>query len=569
MKESRSASQILFGFLPEQTVDLRGGVWKVKDWRHPKVRGEIDSGSLRREIIRQAMPWSAADMDAGFVAHLHAGASISVLTLDENNGVEVEPFPRTWICKACKRVYDTPDAACSCGAKGYPGQLFFVGYHDKCGTIRAPWIPKCPEHKQVKIVFPGTSSATEIRFQCPVCDRELRRGFGHVPCDCGQGQLTFQPHRASSVYTPRSVVIVNPPSRERIRAIAEAGGPPKALSWVVDGMKTKTVEEVPAGRETLRRQLASQGLPAEIIEKMLDVAGGAPGLLQERDLVLPQGRREDAEAQAVTIALATMESRIRTEDLVVATDASSDLGALYRVRYAEAQRSAGVAAVDLIDRFPVLTGHFGYTRGDHEPGSGRLVPFKGRHGEGYRVYADIAETEALFVRLDPLRVAQWLAGQGYQLPVWTDDRSAREAILEAAEMPSSGNEDNACTVGNALLQLVHSYAHRFLRIAAVHAGIDRNALSELLVPLHLGFFVYAASKGDFVLGGLQAVFETELHRLLEAVVFDEHRCALDPGCADAGGACMACLHLGEPSCRYFNRHLSRTTLFGSSGYLRV
>ena len=56
MKESRSASQILFGFLPEQTVDLRGGVWKVKDWRHPKVRSEIDSASLRREIIRQATP---------------------------------------------------------------------------------------------------------------------------------------------------------------------------------------------------------------------------------------------------------------------------------------------------------------------------------------------------------------------------------------------------------------------------------------------------------------------------------------------------------------------------------
>lgn len=261
MKESRSASQILFGFLPEQTVDLRGGVWKVKDWRHPKVRGEIDSASLRREIIRQATPWSAVGMDAGFVAHLHASAPITVLTLDENNGVEVEPFPKSWICKSCRRVHDTPDATCPCGAKGQKGQMFFVGYHDKCGTLRAPWIPKCPEHRQVRIVFPGTSSATEIRFECPVCDRELRKGFGHVPCDCGQGNLAFQPHRASSVYTPRNVVIVNPPSRERIRAIAEAGGPPKALSWVVDGMKTKTVEEAPASRETLRRQLEAQGLP--------------------------------------------------------------------------------------------------------------------------------------------------------------------------------------------------------------------------------------------------------------------------------------------------------------------
>lgn len=567
MKESRSASQILFGFLPEQTVDLRGGVWKVKDWRHPKVRSEIDSASLRREIVRQATPWSAVGMDAGFVAHLHAGAPITVLTLDENNGVEVEPFPKSWICKACQRVHDALDAACPCGTKSQKGQLFFVGYHDKCGTLRAPWIPKCPEHRQVRIIFPGTSSATEIRFECPVCDRELRKGFGHVPCDCGQGNLTFQPHRASSVYTPRNVVIVNPPSRERIRAIAEAGGPPKALSWVVDGMKTKTVEEVPASRETLRRQLEAQGLSSEIIDKMLDVAGTVPGALQSGDIVLSSGQQEDAESQAVTIALATMESRTRIDDLVAATDPSSELGLLYRVRYASALRTAGLCAVDLIDRFPVLTGHFGYTRGDHEPGKGRLVPYKGRYGQGYKVYADIAETEALFVRLEPMKVAEWLADAGHPLAEWHNERTARSAILDAARVPSS-TDDRDESVGSALLELIHSYAHRFLRISTAHAGIDRNALSELLVPLHLGFFIYAAARGDFVLGGLQAVFETEMHRLLDAIVYDEHRCALDPGCSDAGAACMACLHVGEPSCRYFNRYLSRLTLFGPHGYLR-
>lgn len=567
MKETRSASQILFGFLPEQTVDLRGGVWKVKDWRHPEIRNEIDSTSLRREVVRQANPWRFAGMDGGYVTHLEAGAPITVLTLDENNGVEVEPFPKSWICKACKRVHDTPDAICPCGAKGQKGQLFFVGYHDKCGTLRAPWIPKCPEHRQVRIVFPGTSSATEIRFECPVCERELRKGFGHVPCDCGQGNLAFQPHRSSSVYTPRSVVIVNPPSRERIRAIAEAGGPPKALSWVVDGMKTKTVEEVPTSRESLRRQLESQGLPTEIIDKMLDIAGTAGGVIQEREIELPAGRREDAEAQAVTIALATLESRVRIDDLIAGTDPAGELGILYRVRYQHALRTAGLTSLDLIERFPVLTGHFGYTRGDHEPGRGRLVPFKGRHGQGYRVYADIAETEALLVRLDPIRVAEWLTDEGHDLPAWNDERTAREAILRAAELPSAQNGEED-TVGGALLKLVHSYAHRFLRIAAVHAGIDRNALSELLVPLHLGFFIYAAARGDFVLGGLQAVFESDLHRLLDAVVYDEHRCALDPGCSDAGGACMACLHVGEPSCRYFNRYLSRSTLFGRNGYLR-
>ena len=167
----------------------------------------------------------------------------------------------------------------------------------------------------------------------------------------------------------------------------------------------------------------------------------------------------------------------------------------------------------------------------------------------------------------PTRVADWLQRRGFALRPWDSEREARIAILEAVSIPRPGEPEDPGDPGSALLTLVHSYAHRFIRPAAVPAGTDRNALSELLVPLHLGFYVYAASSGDFVLGGLQAVFESDLHGLLAAVVHDEHRCPLDPGCLHSGGACMACLHLGEPWCRYYNRFLDRSTLHGPGGYL--
>ena len=88
-------------------------------------------------------------------------------------------------------------------------------------------------------------------------------------------------------------------------------------------------------------------------------------------------------------------------------------------------------------------------------------------------------------------------------------------------------------------------------------------------PQHLGFFVYAAARGEFVLGGLQALFERSLEELLGDVLHGESQCALDPGCAKSGGACMACLHIGEPSCRYFNRFVGRQYLFGDRGYLSL
>ena len=58
-----------------------------------------------------------------------------------------------------------------------------------------------------------------------------------------------------------------------------------------------------------------------------------------------------------------------------------------------------------------------------------------------------------------------------------------------------------------------------------------------------------------------------LDKALREVVHGEPRCALDPGCTRNGSACAVCLHVGEPSCRYYNQFLARTTLFGPSGYL--
>jgi hypothetical protein len=106
-----------------------------------------------------------------------------------------------------------------------------------------------------------------------------------------------------------------------------------------------------------------------------------------------------------------------------------------------------------------------------------------------------------------------------------------------------------------------------VRAIAVTAGVERDGLAEYLLPNLLSVVVYASARGQFVLGALQAMFETSLNRLLDECVQGEGRCPLDPGCRSGGGACMACLHLGEPSCRWFNRFLDRAALFEPSGYL--
>jgi hypothetical protein len=223
----------------------------------------------------------------------------------------------------------------------------------------------------------------------------------------------------------------------------------------------------------------------------------------------------------------------------------------------------GIDGIDLVERFPVLNVMYAYTRGGGEVGATRLVPFRQNRG-GYRLHGHLSETEAYLVRLDPVRVAEWLIGRGHDLGAY--DRAAgapaaRVSVIAAADIPGPGDEPSTPTAGSDLFTLVHSYAHRFMRQAAVFAGIDRD------MPASLGFFVYAADRGDFVLGGLQAVFETDLDQLLGQVSRAEWRCPLDPGCSRGAGACSACLHLREPSCRAFNSYLDRRVLFGPMGFL--
>lgn len=556
MPETRSPSQILFGYLPEQTVDVRGGVWKVRRWREPIEQHNVNSEALAREVSRVASPWQQANLDGGLVDDLSCGRSrIKVLSLDRDRGIELDPFPKSWICKKCKRIHTAPDSRCSCGDSNKKGQLHFVGYCEACGMVREPWIPRCPTHREVMVTFPGSASGAEILFSCPTCSRELRKGFGFPKCDCGGGQLRHTVHRAASVFTPRGIVLVNPPTPERVEAIIKAGGTERAVAWMLEGMPKSFASPELETVESLTKRLQQTGLAADVVEQMVAVAQRAGGVSHDKQSIgVPQPIRVEVETQALTVALGLSEGRMTFDDLAASVPSGSPLESKYRHSYPNALSNAGLDCVDFVDSFPVLTGYFGYTRGSFDPGTSRLRAYRESGGD-YIVYGDIAETEALFFQLSPARVARWLGQSGS----FSDRRAAYSAVFDACASGTDSLE--------RLTILVHSYCHRMIRVAALHAGIERNSLSELLVPNHFGFFVYAAAKGDFVLGGLQAVFESALDQLLHEFMTVDHRCPLDPACEHAGSACVACLHLGEPSCRYFNTKLNRETLSGKTGYL--
>ncbi|HYS04012.1 MAG TPA: hypothetical protein VEW47_02365 [Candidatus Dormibacteraeota bacterium] len=373
-------------------------------------------------------------------------------------------------------------------------------------------------------------------------------------------------HRAGTVFSPQFAVLVNPPDPAAAARLRAGGGGARALEWVLAGLGPTMPGEGAQTVEGLIETLLQSGLTLETARELANQAHArgevARGVVQG-GIDLPRAVRDRAQEEALSLASALDQGRVRIDEMVENT--TPPLRTLYETSYRDGIANAAMTNVELLTSFPVATLAFGFTRGGSDPVDTTLRAFRERGG--LRAYGMLTKTEAILFQLDPVAVLRWLRQEGFDLPETTEAREARLSILRAIEIPRP-TEQQPHRMGAVALTLLHSYAHRLIRLLAVTAGVERDGLAEYLLPHHLSIVVYASARGQFVLGALQAMFETRLNSLLDDFVYGEARCPLDPGCRTGGGACMACLHLGEPSCRWFNRFLDRAVIFGPRGFLR-
>ena len=112
----------------------------------------------------------------------------------------------------------------------------FVAYH-KCGNLIEPEIRRCGTHKQVAVKLPGTATARELYFYCPICNRTLHKGFPYRLCQCGSDEpIDLNVHRAGVVFTPHYTVLVNPLDPTEAARLVASGGGARALDWVLEGL---------------------------------------------------------------------------------------------------------------------------------------------------------------------------------------------------------------------------------------------------------------------------------------------------------------------------------------------
>lgn len=579
LRMNRGRTSSLFRYLPGQTYnwqDRKGSFVGVDDVDTREM--DIPRAWMKRALRRLVRPFG--------VAARSSGGSFPGLDIIEREQFELlEPkklrgefFPTTFVCLQCDRFHTGDNGRgshCHCG--GRLEQFSFVEFH-QCGHLGGLTPPLCRNgcRAGMKLVNRESRSFADWNWRCARCGTVDRTVYRGCPV-CRNGQVRVLRADANPVYYTQYVTVINPPGQAEYglldmdavypAAVAQALG---ALPPGLDGLRQGVNDRgTGAAREQARRQLIEEyGLEEDdpLLEQMLnrrqtraesslDWTSSVEALGLDSELIVELGY------QCVELALAREASPVTIDRLIEEAPAAT-MRALYEVDYREALERYGFAEATLLREFPLAYVVAGYTRESKEPGPGVTFNFFRGTGQNVAMYGQRTETEAILFRLDPDRVLRWLIRSG----VVDDpgDVNPQAWLFSVLQPVTSIFEPPDHRITAAVLGLVHSVAHRTLKAVAVRSGLATESLSEYLLPHNLAFLIYADTRSEFVLGGLEHVFRNYLAVSLRSMD-EERRCVFDPPCRNDRGACAVCMYLSENSCARFNSALSRWYLFGGEG----
>jgi hypothetical protein len=265
-----------------------------------------------------------------------------------------------------------------------------------------------------------------------------------------------------------------------------------------------------------------------------------------------------------------------TADVVVRLSRSED--------WKHLQTIYGIRDIAHIPDLNVVLAAVGFSREKREPErtqgdiAVKLNPFEDHVKSSAKgkanIYAISAKTEALWIRIDPVRVLEWCVQHaGWNPPperVLSSSAYAHAYLIEhsSALTASPGSvREITRSIGYsaaAPFHLLHSIAHVLMLTARRHSGYDSQSLTEYLMPMDLSFLVYVTSVQNYTAGGLLTLFQHYLRRWFDDAALQAFNCAFDPICSDVGSACPGCIHIAR-GCETFNSGVSRAYLYG--GYV--
>jgi hypothetical protein len=396
--------------------------------------------------------------------------------------------------------------------------------------------------------------------------------------------MNIQVHRAGSTFYPHTTVLLNIPRGQLDAFLSLPEWPAIAAAKFLSlpGFQDRTLasfmpvtshqqDDQDVGlsntelEDLLERQASGELTPAQVVEAMQDIN---------------QQRQQQQQASADVVRNLAQQTGVEWpswrdagQEMLEAVMPKEDASHLelfdnrHRTDTVQTARQLGMSELTLIPDYPIITATYGFSRSEFSPNECRINPFSPQrsHEGRFPIFVDQVQADAMLVSLDATRVLTWLEHNGHTpvLPNGSDRDLARRAyfvqLFDYTELRQTLSEDQA--QARLVFGLLHTLSHLCVRQAAILCGLDRTSLSEYLMPRALTLAIYSNHRFGATIGALTALFEQSLAEWLNTMR-DTRRCVYDPVCHDHEGACHACAHLSETSCRFFNLNLNRAFLFG-------
>ena len=272
---------------------------------------------------------------------------------------------------------------------------------------------------------------------------------------------------------------------------------------------------------------------------------------------------------------------------VTLSDVINDPGALakYQAATGNLLSHLGLEQLVLIRGLPICEFSFGFTRVSSSPvykrehqGASVEMPVRLKAfdrlpipGPKHPVYVTQQRNEALYFRLDEIRVRRWLiANQVIDVPNYRLGRAYLEQYADFGpflEMfkDREGSGSYPRTLPAYIYLLLHSLSHQMMHSLADTSGVDRDGIGEHIFPADLSFVIYRKGMTPD-LGNISAMWRNHADEFLRRALDPRLlRCGSGSLCDIRGGACPACIMVSEINCIASNLLLSRATLKGGPG----
>lgn len=603
----RGVSQSLYKYLPESWIDfsVRGEerynyIAHVTRWNSEKIDG-INKQRLIRVVNHAIEAFGSASTEGNPIENT-AGYGTG-LTMENCNilnpkhesderGIVAEISPITFYCPKCHRVYQFKDAETyqrnkKCHHCKLELKQFRHIYFCKCGSATDKHPVYCKKCKSSEHIT-WSGKVGDYNFRCTKCGEKIPM---IKVCDQCGSRLLPKVALDPSQYFAYSINLIDIIDEKVEKFISETDyGALLTISYWLGKITRRELYEVlndgitsdpeafqkkydesydmfilagldPSSAANAASALANKECGSKYFEIIND--------LRSKIFTSPESISKVSEAILEYLFVKELEDSSSLDDAkeiskMLNTNANPE-------EFKEIADKRAISAVQVCGNIPFVSCSYGYTRDKSEPGEGVVLrAFKEEHNGIKNIYATKLNTEGVLFEFDRRKILLWLDKNNYvehgSLPDLEDEEAIKLWFVnnirpELIKPFSKLDPENKATY--YVYTLIHTLSHLLIRSAASMCGLDKNSISEYILPSVPATLVYCQNSQGFNLGALFNLFEAYFDKWLSNTYQGAQKCIFDPICIERYKACTGCLFLNEVSCQHFNHDLDRSLIIGS------